>query len=137
MGIVYKAMICTGHIRLSIEREHGVHNHPNCKMPFIISSCVVLYPVVSKHAQVLVIGGGPAGSYTASALAREGLQVVLLEAAQFPRSASSLSRPYPFRILTRYRYHIGESLIPSVRHYLRFIGAEQKLAEYGFKHKVW
>lgn len=44
--------------------------------------------------------------------------------------------PTLLHILTRYRYHIGESLIPSVRHYLRFIGAEQKLVEYGFKHKV-
>ena len=35
------------------------------------------------------------------------------------------------------RYHIGESLIPSVRHYLRFIDAEQKLVDMGFKHKVW
>lgn len=35
------------------------------------------------------------------------------------------------------RYHIGESLIPSVRHYLRFIDAEQKLVDVGFKHKVW
>jgi len=39
-------------------------------------------------------------------------------------------------LLTRYRYHIGESLIPSVRHFLRFVDAEQKLVEYGFKHKV-
>ncbi|KAF9243103.1 hypothetical protein BU15DRAFT_86521 [Melanogaster broomeanus] len=72
----------------------------------------------SKHAQILVVGGGPAGSYAASALAREGLQV-----------------PFPIGTYTSCRYHIGESLIPSVRHYLRFIGAEQKLAEYGFKHK--
>lgn len=34
------------------------------------------------------------------------------------------------------RYHIGESLIPSVRHYLRFIDAEEKVANYGFAMKV-
>ncbi|KAL9711644.1 hypothetical protein Ac2012v2_004715 [Leucoagaricus gongylophorus] len=73
--------------------------------------------VPPKHTQVLVIGGGPAGSYAASALAREGINVTLLEASKFPR------------------YHIGESLIPSVRHYLRFIGAEEKLANYGFVRK--
>lgn len=41
--------------------------------------------VTVQHAQILVVGGGPSGSYTASALSREGLNVVLLEAAQFPR----------------------------------------------------
>ncbi|TRM69173.1 hypothetical protein BD626DRAFT_473188 [Schizophyllum amplum] len=70
-----------------------------------------------KHSQILVIGGGPSGSYAASVLAREGMDVTLLEAAQFPR------------------YHIGESLIPSARHYLRFIDAEEKLVQAGFKHK--
>ncbi|KAI0633487.1 hypothetical protein C8Q77DRAFT_791625 [Trametes polyzona] len=70
-----------------------------------------------KHAQVLVIGGGPGGSYTAAALAREGIDVVLFEAAKFPR------------------YHIGESLIPSVRPFLRFIDAEEKVASYGFTRK--
>ncbi|KAK0212621.1 FAD binding domain-containing protein [Desarmillaria ectypa] len=70
-----------------------------------------------KHIDVLIIGGGPAGSYAAAALAREGLEVAVFEASKFPR------------------YHIGESLIPSVRHYLRFIGAEEKLANHGFVRK--
>ncbi|KAG5335751.1 hypothetical protein C0989_000463 [Termitomyces sp. Mn162] len=70
-----------------------------------------------QRTQVLVIGGGPAGSYAASALAREGLDVTLFEAATFPR------------------YHVGESLIPSARQYLRFIGAESALVEHGFVFK--
>jgi flavin-dependent dehydrogenase len=70
------------------------------------------------HAQILIIGGGPAGSYSASVLAREGFQVVLFESAVFPR------------------YHVGESLIPAVRHHLRFIGAEEKIINAGFAHKV-
>ncbi|TFY54055.1 hypothetical protein EVJ58_g9081, partial [Rhodofomes roseus] len=72
---------------------------------------------IPKKAQVLVVGGGPAGSYTAAALAREGIDVVLLEMSRFPR------------------YHIGESLIPSVRHYLRFIDAEDLVASHGFATK--
>ncbi|KAL1710708.1 hypothetical protein EV121DRAFT_285568 [Schizophyllum commune] len=70
-----------------------------------------------NHSQILVIGGGPSGSYAASVLAREGMEVTLLEATEFPR------------------YHIGESLIPSARHYLKFIDAEEKLVQAGFKHK--
>jgi NADPH-dependent 2,4-dienoyl-CoA reductase/sulfur reductase-like enzyme len=40
-----------------------------------------------QHTQVLVVGGGPAGSYTAAVLAREGIDVVLLDVSKFPRSA--------------------------------------------------
>ncbi|KAJ3748546.1 hypothetical protein DFH05DRAFT_572212 [Lentinula detonsa] len=57
--------------------------------------------VPPKHVEVLIIGGGPAGSYAASVLSREGIDVVVLESTKFPR------------------YHIGEfssfqGLIPKV-----------------------
>ncbi|PCH37849.1 FAD/NAD(P)-binding domain-containing protein [Wolfiporia cocos MD-104 SS10] len=69
---------------------------------------------VPTRTQILVIGGGPAGSYAASLLQREGFQVTLLEAAKFPR------------------YHIGESLLPPMRGYLRFIGLEEEFEKHGF-----
>lgn len=40
---------------------------------------------IPETCAVLVIGGGPGGSYAASVLAREGIDVVLLEADVFPR----------------------------------------------------
>ena len=39
-------------------------------------------------------------------------------------------------IKTLIRYHIGESLLPSVRPFLRFIGAEEAVINYGFALKV-
>ena len=38
-----------------------------------------------KSCEVLVVGGGPAGSSTATALARAGVDVVLVDRARFPR----------------------------------------------------
>ncbi|HEX4683899.1 MAG TPA: FAD-dependent oxidoreductase, partial [Gemmatimonadaceae bacterium] len=52
-------------------------------------------------AEVLVVGGGPAGSSVAFALARAGVDVLLVDRARFPRSkacAESLS-PEASRIL--------------------------------------
>ncbi|KAF8532575.1 hypothetical protein JB92DRAFT_3103670 [Gautieria morchelliformis] len=72
---------------------------------------------IPSKTQILVVGGGPAGSYAASALAREGFQVILLEAVQFPR------------------YHIGESLLPSVRPFLDFIDAMDIVKAHGFCSK--
>ncbi|KAJ7143489.1 putative halogenase [Mycena crocata] len=73
--------------------------------------------VPTTSTRVLVIGGGPGGSYAATVLAREGLTVTLLERDVFPR------------------YHIGESLLPSVRPFLRFIGAEDLVKNHGFTEK--
>ncbi|RCI09822.1 hypothetical protein L249_4015 [Ophiocordyceps polyrhachis-furcata BCC 54312] len=63
---------------------------------------------VPKKCQVLVIGGGPAGSYASTVLAREGVDVVTLEADNFPR------------------YHVGESMLPSLGTHLKFIGLYER-----------
>jgi hypothetical protein len=56
----------------------------------------------------------------------------------FTFSASDVFRLLVIHALVFYlpRYHVGESLIPSIRHYMRFIGAEEKLANHGFVRKV-
>ena len=40
---------------------------------------------IPDKCTVLVVGGGPGGSYTAAVLAREGIDTVLLEADNMPR----------------------------------------------------
>ncbi|KAL4798680.1 hypothetical protein BDV19DRAFT_396564 [Aspergillus venezuelensis] len=72
---------------------------------------------IPDHCTVLVIGGGPAGSYAASVLGREGIGTVVLEAEEFPR------------------YHVGESLLPSVRYFLDFIETYDKANNHGFLRK--
>ena len=75
-------------------------------------------PPIPTTTTVLVIGGGPAGSYAAAALAREGVDVTLLEADSFPR------------------YHVGESMLASIRHLLRVIELDEVFDRYGFVVKV-
>jgi flavin-dependent dehydrogenase len=44
---------------------------------------------IPSKTTVLVVGGGPAGSYASAVLARENVDTVLLEADQFPRQVFS------------------------------------------------
>ncbi|KXN81055.1 Tryptophan 2-halogenase [Leucoagaricus sp. SymC.cos] len=80
-------------------------------------STVQTSTVPPSFTSVLVIGGGPSGSYTAACLAQEGISVTLLEAETFPR------------------YHVGESMLPSMRHFLRYIDADDKFNSFGFSQK--
>lgn len=75
----------------------------------------------SMMYDVLVIGGGPAGSTTATLLAQKGFRVALLEKARHPR------------------FHIGESLLPAnlplfdelgVGEAMRAIGVPKHAAEF-------
>ena len=66
---------------------------------------------------VAVIGGGPGGSSAATALARRGRKVLLLEREQFPR------------------FHIGESQLPWTNEVLRELGAHEAIAAGGFVEK--
>jgi hypothetical protein len=55
---------------------------------FLCLSAAYLYTYPLRQpqrTQILVLGGGPAGSYAATVLSLEGFDVVLLEAAKFPR----------------------------------------------------
>ena len=66
---------------------------------------------------VVVIGGGPAGSATATLLADAGLRVALFDKGAFPR------------------HHVGESLIPAVNLTLERLGLLDRMDGYRFPRK--
>jgi len=71
----------------------------------------------NQEFDVIVIGGGPAGSTAAGVLASKGRRVVLLEKEKFPR------------------YHIGESLIPYTYFPLERLGLIEQMKASHFTKK--
>jgi geranylgeranyl reductase family protein len=71
----------------------------------------------TNNYDVIVVGGGPAGSTIASILAREGVSVVLFEKEQFPR------------------HHIGESLMTDTYWTFQRMGLLEKLKASPFVRK--
>lgn len=69
--------------------------------------------LLTRHCDVLVVGGGPAGATIATLLARQGRDVVVLEKAHHPR------------------FHIGESLLPANVPLLDQLGVREQVAAVG------
>jgi flavin-dependent dehydrogenase len=78
------------------------------------------YLMIMTDPDVIVIGGGPAGSTTSTLLAQHGLRVQLFERDRFPR------------------FHIGESLIPETYWVLHRLNMLPKMQQSPFvkKHSV-
>src|SRR2546425_12449265 len=70
-----------------------------------------------NNYDVIVMGGGPAGSTVASILSREGRKVILFEKEQFPR------------------HHIGESLMTDTFWTFQRMGFLEKLKQGPFVRK--
>ena len=74
-------------------------------------------PSADEELDVVVIGGGPAGSTAATLIAQKGYRVHLFERERFPR------------------FHIGESLIPETYWVLERLNMLPKMRASQFVHK--
>ncbi|MFN9717850.1 MAG: NAD(P)/FAD-dependent oxidoreductase [Planctomycetota bacterium] len=75
------------------------------------------HPQSVTDADVVVIGGGPAGSTASTLIAQKGYKVVLFEREKFPR------------------FHIGESMIPETYWVLQRLNMLPKMRASRFVHK--
>jgi flavin-dependent dehydrogenase len=73
--------------------------------------------VPRRDVDVLVIGGGPGGSTTATFLAKSGLSVAVVERERFPR------------------FKVGESLVPSCMSICERMGVLDRVLAHGFQVK--
>jgi flavin-dependent dehydrogenase len=73
--------------------------------------------VPDRHADVAIIGAGPAGAVAAALLRRQGHSVCVIERQHFPR------------------FSIGESLLPQSMAYLEAAGMLRAVVEAGFQYK--
>ncbi|MGY8770622.1 MAG: NAD(P)/FAD-dependent oxidoreductase [Pirellulales bacterium] len=73
---------------------------------------------MKSNYDCIVVGGGPAGSSTATFLAQAGCDALLLEREKFPR------------------FHVGESLMPEVYWPLERLGLLDKMKQSNFVKKV-
>jgi flavin-dependent dehydrogenase len=72
---------------------------------------------IPEKADVVVIGGGPAGSTAANLLAQKGYDVVLLDKVRHPRAT------------------VGESVLPHVWNYVDLVGATAEVERANFIQK--
>ena len=74
-------------------------------------------PAVDSQYDVIVIGGGPAGSTVATLVSQAGYRTLLLERSEAPR------------------FHVGESLVPETYWSLKRLGVLEQLKQSAFPKK--